>query len=229
MEDAFAKTGGDAVGRVSEKDDTLRIGANRRVEEFCQITPLSREKCGESLYVPPRSIPTSLGSRQKPTPSNTLFILITGSNEYLGYEAALQLSKHAHVHLLISGRDPARVEEAFGKVSKDEGCRAKVQSVIIDVSDDDSIRAAVAEVGRLLVGEPPDVLVVSVLFTTSESHLNDVTFAFANNSGILALATDDIRRTFLETYAANVFGSACTAAAFTPLLKRSKQVGGGES
>ncbi|KAG8848095.1 hypothetical protein FRB96_001282 [Tulasnella sp. 330] len=138
--------------------------------------------------------------------SNTLSIFITGSNQGLGYEAALQLSKHAHVNLFISGRDPARVEEALGKITKDEGCQAKVQSVIIDVSNDDSIQAGVAEVERLLAGQPLDVLV--------------------NNSGIY-VGFDDLRRTFLETYTVNVFGAACTATAFLPLLKQSKQAGGG--
>ncbi|KAG8992243.1 hypothetical protein FRB94_011891 [Tulasnella sp. JGI-2019a] len=137
--------------------------------------------------------------------SNTLTILITGSNQGLGYEAALQLSKHSHVHLFISGRDASRVEEALAKI-KSEDCKAKVQSVIIDVSSDDSIRAAVSEVEKHLAGGPLDVLV--------------------NNAGV-ALSGDDLRKTFLDTYAINVFGAACMANAFLPLLKKSKQVGGG--
>lgn len=94
--------------------------------------------------------------------SNTISILITGSNQGLGYEAALQLSKHAHVHLIISGRNASRVEEALVKIKKDAGCQAKVQSVVIDVSDDGSIQAAVAEVEKLLDGKPLDVLVVRI-------------------------------------------------------------------
>ncbi|KAG9030706.1 hypothetical protein FRB95_003608 [Tulasnella sp. JGI-2019a] len=138
--------------------------------------------------------------------SNTITVLITGSNQGLGYETALQLSKYAHVHLFISGRDAGRVKEALEKIEKDEGCKAKVQSVIIDVSNDDSIRAAVSEVEKHLAGEPLDVLV--------------------NNSGV-ALYGDDLRKTLLDTYAVNVFGTACTANAFLPLLKKSKQAGGG--
>ncbi|KAG8979628.1 hypothetical protein FRB93_010022 [Tulasnella sp. JGI-2019a] len=136
--------------------------------------------------------------------ADTLIILITGSNQGLGYEAALQLSKYPYVHLFISGRDTSRVEEALAKI-KGKGCKAKVQSVIIDVSNDDSIRAAVSEVEKHLAGEPLDVL---------------------NNSGV-SLSGDDLRKVFLDTYAVNVFGAVCTANAFLHLLKKSKQAGGG--
>jgi NAD(P)-dependent dehydrogenase (short-subunit alcohol dehydrogenase family) len=93
----------------------------------------------------------------------TLAILITGSNQGLGFETALHLSKHSHVHLFVSGRNPSRVQEAVEKIKKEEGCQAVVDGVVIDVSDDASIKAGVKEVESKLQGAALDVLVVSLL------------------------------------------------------------------
>src|SRR5882762_9100590 len=62
-----------------------------------------------------------------------LTILITGSNQGLGYETARQLSKHPHIHLFLSGRNAERVRQALESISKEEGCKAVLDSVIIDV------------------------------------------------------------------------------------------------
>lgn len=43
----------------------------------------------------------------------------------------------------------------------------------------------------------------------------------------LNVGFDDLRQSFLETFAVNVFGAACMAAALLPSLKRSNQAGGG--
>lgn len=102
-----------------------------------------------------------------------LAILITGSNQGLGYEAARHLSKHSHVHLSMSGRNPSRVQEAIGKIKGEQGCQATIDSVIIDVSDDASIRAGVKEVENKLGVAALDVLVVraSHSLTISRSFL----------------------------------------------------------
>ena len=91
-----------------------------------------------------------------------LSVLITGSNQGLGYHAALHLSKRQDIHLFISGRDASRVKDAFDSITSEEGCQAKVDSVLIDVSDDGSINAAVKEVEKKLNGAALDVLVVSI-------------------------------------------------------------------
>jgi NAD(P)-dependent dehydrogenase (short-subunit alcohol dehydrogenase family) len=92
-----------------------------------------------------------------------LTILITGSNQGLGFETALHLSKHPHIHLFVSGRNPSRVQEAVEKITNEEDCKAVVNSVVIDVTDDASIKAGVKEVEAKLNGAALDVLVVSLL------------------------------------------------------------------
>ena len=92
-----------------------------------------------------------------------LSVLITGSNQGLGYHAALHLSKRKDIHLFISGRDPSRLKGALDSITSEEGCQAKVDSVLIDVSDDESINAGVKEIENKLNGEALDVLVVSKL------------------------------------------------------------------
>lgn len=92
---------------------------------------------------------------------STLSILITGSNQGLGYETARQLSKHAHIRIFISGRDASRVEEALAKIKAEDGCVAIIESVVLDVGDDTSIQAAVQDMKGKLGGAALDVLVVS--------------------------------------------------------------------
>lgn len=91
-----------------------------------------------------------------------LAILITGANQGIGYGAARHLSKHSHVRLFVSGRNPSRVQEAVEKIKKEDGCQAIIESVILDVSNDDSINAAVKDVEKRLGGAALDVLIVSV-------------------------------------------------------------------
>ncbi|KZP11408.1 NAD(P)-binding protein [Athelia psychrophila] len=62
-------------------------------------------------------------------------IVVTGSNQGIGYEAARHLSKLPHVHLFVSGRDPNRVQEAIEKLKKEEGCEAELDSVVMDIED----------------------------------------------------------------------------------------------
>jgi len=133
-----------------------------------------------------------------------LKILITGSNQGLGYETARQLSKYSHIHLFLSGRNQKQLQEAQEKISKDAGCKAVLDSVVIDVEDDESIQAAVKEVETKLGRAGLDVLI--------------------NNSGITKenqVPTRGLRTVFEEVYAVNVFGAAVTANAFLPLLKKS--------
>lgn len=87
-------------------------------------------------------------------------VLVTGANQGIGYQTALQLSKHANVHVLIGARDLAKGEEAAKTILalSPEGV---VSPLLIDITSDDSVAAAVREVeskfGRL------DVLVVCTL------------------------------------------------------------------
>jgi len=136
--------------------------------------------------------------------TSALTILITGANQGLGFEAARHLSKYAHIHLLVSGRDSARLSEAVLKLKADEGCRAVLGEVVMDVSDDESIKKGVASVAGLLDGKALDVLV--------------------NNAGMQnesAIPTLGLRAVLRQTFEVNAFGAACTTDAFLPLLKKS--------
>jgi short-subunit dehydrogenase involved in D-alanine esterification of teichoic acids len=68
---------------------------------------------------------STVGSMSTPA----LAILITGSNQGLGFEPALHLSKHLHIHLFVSGRNPSRVQEALENITKEDDCKAIVDSV----------------------------------------------------------------------------------------------------
>ncbi|KAF7969824.1 hypothetical protein HWV62_25957, partial [Athelia sp. TMB] len=88
-----------------------------------------------------------------------LSILVTGSNQGLGFEACRHLAKLAHVHLFVCGRDETRVQEAVQRLKQDEDSEAKIDSVIMDITNDPSIRAAAADVDAKLGGAALDVLV----------------------------------------------------------------------
>lgn len=65
-------------------------------------------------------------------------------------------------HLIISvGRDASRIKDVLDSITKDEGCQTAVDSVLIDVSDDESITAGVKEAESKLNGGALEVLVVS--------------------------------------------------------------------
>jgi NAD(P)-dependent dehydrogenase (short-subunit alcohol dehydrogenase family) len=129
-----------------------------------------------------------------------LVALVTGANQGIGFETARQLAAHG-VHVLVSGRDAARVDAAVGALV-DLGL--PVTSLVLDVTDTDSVKRAAervdAEFGRL------DILV--------------------NNAAIRIEPYDtppseqplDAWRTTFET---NTFGVVATTQAFLPLLQRS--------
>jgi NAD(P)-dependent dehydrogenase (short-subunit alcohol dehydrogenase family) len=115
--------------------------------------------------------------------------LITGANKGLGFETARQLLAAGH-DVWIGSRDRDRGEEAARRLGG--------RFVRLDVTDDDSVNAAVATVGEL------DVLV--------------------NNAGIpggwvpVGEVTADVLRSLYET---NVFGVVRVTHAFLPLLEKS--------
>jgi NAD(P)-dependent dehydrogenase (short-subunit alcohol dehydrogenase family) len=119
-------------------------------------------------------------------------ILITGANKSLGYETARALIAAGH-EVWVGARDPGRGEAAAEALGG--------RFVQIDVTDDDSVAAAVETV-RAAGGL--DVLV--------------------NNAGIVGpkkslaeTSADDVR----ETYETNVFGVVRVTQAFVPLLEAS--------
>jgi NAD(P)-dependent dehydrogenase (short-subunit alcohol dehydrogenase family) len=123
-------------------------------------------------------------------------VLVTGANKGLGKEVVRQLGRRG-LTMLLGNRDPERGAAAVSEL-RSEGI--DVQPLTIDVTSDDSVAAAAAQIereyGKL------DVLV--------------------NNAGILrrmpALETtiDNMR----ETYETNVFAVVRVIQHMTPLLVR---------
>ena len=120
-------------------------------------------------------------------------ILITGANKGLGFETARRLAELGHT-VLLGARDPQRGQAAAGRLG--------VRFVPIDVTDDDSVKRAVADVeaheGRL------DTLI--------------------NNAGILgrrASAGEFTGDDALLVFDTNVVSIVRVTNAFLPLLERS--------
>ncbi|MEV6391339.1 SDR family NAD(P)-dependent oxidoreductase [Nocardia xishanensis] len=125
-------------------------------------------------------------------------ILITGANKGLGFETARQLIAAGHI-VYIGSRDAERGRRAAEQL----GGRA----VQLDVTDDVSVRAAVAAIeadGGL------DVLVNNAGIAVEWLETNAVI-------GAADLTSEVMRQTF-ET---NVFGTVRVLHAFLPLLRRS--------
>ena len=128
--------------------------------------------------------------------------LITGANKGIGFETARQLARdHGHT-VLLGARDAGRGKEA-AEILRGEGL--DVHFLVIDPTDEASVRAAVAEVadrfGRL------DVLV------NNAGWLDREDFSLPTPQVSLAI--------FEETYAINVFGLVRATQAFWDLLEKS--------
>lgn len=119
--------------------------------------------------------------------------LITGANKGLGFEAARRLKALGHT-VVLTARDPGRGQAAADAL----GCRF----VRLDVSDDDSVAAAVADVkaheGRV------DVLINNAGIAGTRAELPDITALDA-----------------LEVYNTNVVGIVRVTNMFLPLLRSS--------
>lgn len=135
------------------------------------------------------------------TSPHSNIVLITGSNQGLGFELARRLaSDYPGYHILMGARDTSKGNEAASKL-KAEGL--SVEAIQIDVTDEPSIQAAAAEVetkfGRL------DVLV--------------------NNAGIVAEGKmppgTSLQETFRACLDVNTVGPFLVTEAFTSLLKKS--------
>ncbi|WP_148616379.1 SDR family NAD(P)-dependent oxidoreductase [Nocardioides rubriscoriae] len=118
---------------------------------------------------------------------------ITGANKGLGLETARRLVELGHT-VVLGARDPARGAAAAERLG--------VRFVQIDVTDDDSVRAAAADVAA------------------HEGHVD----VLVNNAGILGTHVDPASLSgadVLEVLDVNVAGVVRTTTAFLPLLRRS--------
>lgn len=132
------------------------------------------------------------------TPST--IALITGANKGIGLETARQLGKRG-IHVIIGARDAKRGADAAKQLSA-EGISAA--SVALEVTDENSVFAAVKEIER------------------RHGHLD----ILINNAGILDYAADTGPTTtsvshFKKSFETNFFGLVRVTQAFLPLLRKS--------
>jgi short-subunit dehydrogenase len=136
--------------------------------------------------------------------SNTSkIVLITGATAGIGRFTALHLAKRGH-HVIASGRKVAELtklrEEAAALVLPN-GDKAKLDTVILDVTSQTSIEAAKLEVEQLTNGHGLDVLVNNAGF------------------GILGPTSEIDDSEMRRQYETNVFGLMNVTRAFLPKMR----------
>jgi NAD(P)-dependent dehydrogenase (short-subunit alcohol dehydrogenase family) len=129
-------------------------------------------------------------------------VLITGANRSIGFEAARQLLQKGY-YVYLGSRNLAKGQQAVDKL-KAEGLN-EVEAIQIDVSNEESVKAARAEIGK-----KTDVLDVLI-----------------NNAGISGgfpqptIGTDI--NVFREVFDTNFFGIVLVTQAFMDLLKNATE------
>ncbi|MFE6734896.1 SDR family oxidoreductase [Microbacterium sp. NPDC057650] len=127
--------------------------------------------------------------------------LVTGANKGIGFAAARRLAQDG-AHVIIAARRPDAGAEAARRLSA-EGLAAS--SVVMDVTDAATVRAAASEIGERF------------------GHLD----VLVNNAGILpeAAGADQAEvidlALFQQTYTTNVLGPVAVVEAFLPLIRMS--------
>ncbi len=129
-------------------------------------------------------------------------VLITGANKSIGFETARQLLQKGF-HVYLGSRTLQNGQEAVEKL-KAEGL-TEVEAVQIDVTDDESVKTARAEIGK-----KADVLDVLI---------NNAGISGGMPQSALTATMDQFKKAF-ET---NVFGVARVTQAFIDLLKKSPE------
>lgn len=123
---------------------------------------------------------------------NNALALVTGANKGIGKEIARQLAAAGHT-VYVGSRDAERGQEAVADIGGD------ARLLVLDVTDAESIAAAVREVPAL------DILV--------------------NNAGVSVTEVTDVTEedpdTFRRIYETNVFGVVAVTNAFLSALRRS--------
>lgn len=128
--------------------------------------------------------------------------LITGANKSIGFETARQLLQKGY-YVYLGSREISNGQEAVEKL-KAEGLN-NVEAIQIDVSNDESVKAARAEIGKKT--EVLDVLI------------NNAGITGGMPQGALVASIDQFKKVF-DT---NLFGVIRVTQAFIDLLKESAE------
>ena len=123
-------------------------------------------------------------------------VLVTGANKGIGLQICKKVVETVpDAHVLLCSRSAPRGEAAVKAVLASEPTAAgRVEMLQLDVTDDDSVAAAVEAVKAKYPDEPTPL------------------FAVCNNAGI------GFGRSIPETLATNFYGTVKVSEAFTPLL-----------
>lgn len=143
---------------------------------------------------------------------NSRIALVTGANQGIGLQIATDLAASG-VTVLLASRNLDRGRAAAQTIAGD------VHPIQLDVTDEASIRAAVAQVeqqfGRL------DILVNNAAISRANGQEGETMRDYVQRSRATLISVDEVR-TIWET---NVFGVLAVTQAFVPLLRKSTGAG----
>ena len=140
-----------------------------------------------------------------------LLVAITGANQGLGYYAAQQMASSGKYHVLVGSRDINKANKAIEQMVSDDSYkvdRANLEPLQIDVTDDESIKAAAKSVEDKHA--KIDILMLNAGIAGAQA-------ASKNGNG------PTLRELYQQHYDTNVFGAAVTVDAFLPLLRKSNE------
>ncbi|KAK5062615.1 hypothetical protein LTR84_004688 [Exophiala bonariae] len=136
-------------------------------------------------------------------------ILVTGANRGIGFSIIQGLASHpdtVKATFLLGCRDASKGKDAIGQLHR-LGVKSDIKELVLDVSSDISIAAAVESV------------------QSQYGHLD----VLINNAGYAAIPsssdTSDWRDTYSKVFDTNVTSVAVTAQKFLPLLRQAKNGG----
>jgi NAD(P)-dependent dehydrogenase (short-subunit alcohol dehydrogenase family) len=131
----------------------------------------------------------------------TKTILITGSGKGIGFEIARQLAKLGH-HIILTARNETSLKLAVQHL-KDQ--QANVEGLVMDISDETSIRQAVHDFADLNI--KLDVLI------------NNAAIMLNNDKSLL-----QEEEVLLHTLTTNCFGALRVCKAFVPYMNRPSRI-----
>ena len=129
--------------------------------------------------------------------STSKIVLVTGATAGIGRMSALHLARQGH-HVIATGRKLAELAKLAAEAAAEN---LKVDTVPLDVTSDDSIRAAVVAVDKLTANHGLDVLVNNAGF------------------GVLGPTSDITDAEMRRQYETNVFGLMAVIRAFLPRMR----------